>query len=453
MAETVRRAEEASGEIPLDDPATRTAGRLPGHPAARIVERARLRSQDQPGDQDLAVEVEHALSSMRWLFLLLLAAGLLAGIAAAASLPAANATIALSQALIALLGIPLLLLGLWAGLSLRRAQPDDPQTVSAGLPGRVAWWLLTKWTRRFGLAAQRRHLAAALAELGRREGRKLLALATHGFWTMFFIGCIAWLWLRFLGLRFDFSWETTLLAGDSLQQIILAIGWLPAWLFSLSLPGAEQIEAILGQRSPAVDRQLWAGYLLSALAVYGLAPRALLALWFAWRCRALRLALDLGQPGYLRLLPVLAAGPSEAIGKIGPDAPEITARQHHHHAVGGQGRPVLIGVELDRDESRWPPENLQCRVLGRADNRRQQRELLAALKLLDPPPRKIVALCSLARTPDRGIGHYLGELSEIAPLQLQLEDGESLPAMGIDAEQRRLDWRRLGERFGLEVED
>ncbi|MEX0915971.1 MAG: DUF2868 domain-containing protein, partial [Wenzhouxiangellaceae bacterium] len=98
------------------------------------------------------------------------------------------------------------------------------------------------------------------------------------------------------------------------------------------------------------------------------------------------------------------------------------------------------------------PDIPGCRVLGRADNRRQRAEIVQALRLLDPRPEKIVALCSLARTPDRGTMTWLGELAEIAPVEIRLTDADRLPGLGIDTAQRREDWRRLAERFGIELE-
>jgi hypothetical protein len=81
-------------------------------------------------------------------------------------------------------------------------------------------------------------------------------------------------------------------------------------------------------------------------------------------------------------------------------------------------------------------------VLGRADDRHQRRELLAGLARLDPAPARIVALCSLNRTPDRGTAHFLCELADLAPVEIRL--------VGRNSDRQRVaDWRRLAERFGL----
>ena len=90
-----------------------------------------------------------------------------------------------------------------------------------------------------------------------------------------------------------------------------------------------------------------------------------------------------------------------------------------------------------------------CQVLGRADNRRQRREIMQALELLDPRPEKIVALCSLARSPDRGTMAFLGELARFAPLEIRLDDSNRLADLSIDAEARFADWRQSAESSGL----
>lgn len=439
LAETTRRIDEATGEFRLDDPATAKAAASPGAPAGRIVARARR----LPGADRLAEDIGQLFNAARWLTLLLMLLGLLAGIAAASGIQAGANTIALSYAVLVLLGVPLLLLLAWALLSLRRGGAE-----ASGLPGRLMWWLMLAFSRRFGLAAKRRHLAAALGELGRLRGRTLMALATHAFWSMFFVGCIGWMWLRFLGLRFDFSWETTLLAGPWLEELIVAIGWLPSWLFGLSLPTPEQVSDVLSGHSAAGDRALWAGYLIGALGLYGLAPRALLALWFLARWRRARLPLDFSRSGYLRLLPVLS-GASRGIGPRGKPPPERNPARTAGAAPPGSGQAVLVGVELDCDETRWPPDVPDCRVLGRADNRRQRREILQALELLEPRPEKVVALCSLARSPDRGILAWLVELTDFAPVEIRMTDAQRLPDLGIDPDARLEDWFESTGRHGL----
>jgi len=441
LAETLRRAEEARGEFTLDDAATRAAREVDGDPAARIVARARL----APGSEGMLTDISRARGLARALGIALLLLGAVLGALAAGGVETSTGTIALSYALLVLLLVPSLLLLGWAVLSL---WPGPPR---AGLPGRAAGRLLTTLIRRLGHAGHREHLAAALGSLIRARGRTLLALATHGFWSGFFIGALVWLWLRFLGLRFDFSWETTLLSGDWLESVIIAIGTLPHWLLGVAAPDPEQARTVLTGRSDAANRALWANYLLAALLLYGLLPRLLLAIgfWLGWR-RA-RMRLDLGAPGYLRLLPVLSGRSAEGGGRMGARPAErvFNAATGAPRADPGHGDPVLIGVELERDRDRWPPDDATCRVLGQADNRDQRRALIDALAALEPRPSEIVARCSALRTPDRGTGLWLTELAGVAPVRIELEDLSQLARRDIDPDRRLEDWRGLAQRYEL----
>ena len=75
LAETTRRREEAAGDFQLDESATRTAAVEPGSTEERIVRRAgRL-----PGAQETSAEIRQFLRAARWMILLLMLLGLLAG--------------------------------------------------------------------------------------------------------------------------------------------------------------------------------------------------------------------------------------------------------------------------------------------------------------------------------------------------------------------------------------
>ncbi|MFU8878532.1 MAG: DUF2868 domain-containing protein, partial [Wenzhouxiangellaceae bacterium] len=430
LVETIRRGEESSGKFVIDDPATLAARRAAAEPAGCILARARAR-REGPEIQRAA---RRGLSGLRAIIGLIWLLGLLAGIAAAGSLPAAAGVLALSHALIVLLAIPSLLLLLWATLSLWPRQGK----LAGGLPGRVAWRLTAFITTRLGREPWRAHLAASLAAWGRQHGRSLMALASHGFWAAFFFGCIGWLWLRFLGLRFDFSWESTLLAGPGLISLIEFLGLLPYWLFGITLPDQEQIRGVLHGTSPAADRALWAAWLLAVLAAWGLLPRLALVIALIIRRAFARPALDLSEPGYLRLLPVLAGGTADTGRKLGSKPPRDDD-QSGPRGTGGEGKPVLVGVELGMEPDNlvdWPPRDTGCRVLGHADDRRQRHDIRRALELLEPKPSKIIARCSALRTPDRGTARWLSELAELAPVEIELAGTEELAAAGITPEIR-----------------
>jgi len=444
LAETTRRAEEAAGRFELTDPATLAARAVDGDIGRRIVERARRRT----GGSELADAARRLIARLGLLPLVLLAAGLLAGLGAAGAVETRSGVIALSHALAVLLLAPTLLLLAWVGLGLGLPGGSDRRGgqigARAGLPGRLGWQLMLPLLRRIGPGDNRHHLGAALAELGARRGKLLMAFATHAFWTAFFVGALVWLWLRFLGLRYDFSWETTLLSGDGMAWLIGALGSVPALLPGVDLPTATQIQAALSGHSPPGDRSLWARYLLGVLLVWGLTPRIVLALVFGWRWHRCRLGLDLGRAGYVRLLPALDGDAHRNGKRLGP-APPTTRFDPGDCATPGDGPPVMIGLELERNADHWPPDDAGAVVLGRADDRAGRHELHAALAALDPRPQRIIARCSARRTPDRGTGRWLAALRASAPVVIELEDCDPSPAGRI----RTDDWNALASAFGL----
>ena len=462
LAETTRRAELQSGSFTLDDAATRAAARLDSADvSARIVERAKRRDLDGSIQRSIA----DTLNGLRWAFGLLLLLGLLAGVAAAQTILAADGVIRLSWAILTLLGLPTLMLLIWLVVTLWPKHKDQPAN-ARGLPGRVFWWLSSLFARRFSTSPQKRHLAASLMTYGRLHGARLASVATHAFWSCFFIGAIAFLWAAFIGLRFDFSWGTTMLDHGLLEQVIFWLGAPAAWLTPLNLPDQNQILALLAERSAAADRRTWALYLMSVLAFYGLLPRLLLAMGYALAQRRTKPILDLSAGGYLQLLPVLATSGQQRIDAEGKDVPSVealaAASQSVTPAKPGDGPPVLIAIELEstswsdqlsEEEQNWLQQlgvNPK-QPLGLANDRAAQRQLQQAIDLLEPKPARIVALCSLARTPDRGIGTWLSELNSLAPVELVLIDADVLKRRGDSIEDRMLDWQQMAGRHGLSI--
>ena len=454
LAETTRRAELESGQFELNDAATRAAVRLEEADVnTRIVERARRR--DSNGE--LRKSIADALNGLRWAFGFLLLLGLLAGAGAAQTILTTDGLIRLSWAILTLLGVPTLMLMLWLAVTL---WPKRRQS-GRGLPGRAFWWLSSLFARRFSVHPAKRQLAASIAGYGRLHGSQLASLATHAFWSCFFTGALILLWAAFIGLRFDFSWGTTIIDSGAMEQVIVWLGQPAAWLTGLELPTQAQIMALLAERSTAADRNTWAWYLLSVLAVYGLLPRAVLAVAYAWIQRRIRPTLDLSAGGYLQLLPVLAGASSERIGPQGAAPPSLDdLSQSATPAIAGDGHAVMIGVELENQD--WPPRlnehvtealsgpsHRLPEPLGRADHRSARNQLYDAIALLKPRPERIVALCSMVRTPDRGVARWLTQLNSLAPVQIVLLEHEILRKRGDDVGQRLADWQVLARRVEL----
>jgi hypothetical protein len=118
------------------------------------------------------------------------------------------------------------------------------------------------------------------------------------------------------------------------------------------------------------------------------------------------------------------------------------------------GTVLLIGLELERGSTDWPPRlpGMNWVVLGRADDRAQRHDVLAALRARAEAPGVVLVVCSLARTPDRGAERFLASVREQtpAPVWALLDEGRRLPARGIDRAGRVRHWQRAGQRAGLD---
>ena len=165
--------------------------------------------------------------------------------------------------------------------------------------------------------------------------------------------------------------------------------------------------------------------------------------------RRQRLALDLARSGYVALVGAMHASESTSLGRLGSTPPERLARRGAPRAMPGKGSTVAVGVELDTPAAEQPDLAPDAEWLGAADDRPSRRAITDALAQRSPRPSSIVALCSMARTPDRGTGAWLAELDAIAPVELRLVETDRLEQRNGDVESRADDWRRLAEAFEL----
>lgn len=399
LSEAIRLREIHAG--PLEDAeANRLARRSGGSLAARIEQRALWLARRDGLFEALQHWKQGARLAAGLLVLLALLSG--AGLARGA-LGDGQQPVNLIWALGGLLGLNLLtLLGWLLGL----AFSGD----SGSALGRLWLWLSEKLARN----AHATLLGPALFGLlqQHRLGRWLLGLGVHGLWSLILASAL----LMLLGLlatrRYGFIWETTILGDQAFVGLIQAIGWLPAQL-GFALPSEAQIRAS-GLRTGDLDglRQVWAGWLVGALLVWGLLPRLLLAGFCAWRWRCGRagLALDPALPAH-RLLAERLQPPSERLGVSDPAPSQLYAATGATPANRGEGA-VLVGIELD-DRRPWPPPLPPgVQDAGVLDDRHQRRQLLEVLA--ERPATRLLVVCDPQRSPDRGTRALIGELARSA---------------------------------------
>lgn len=397
LCEAVRLREEQAG--PLDDgEANRRASAAGGELAQRIERRALLLAERD----GLLDGLRHWQQGARLaaLVLLVLAVGGGAGLAFAA-LGDGLRPVNVFWALGSLLGLHLLSLAGWL-LGLRFA--------GGGALGRLWLWLSGKLARDARIAQLAPALLLVLER--RRLGRWALGLLVHGLWLLALLAAAVLLLALLATRRYDFVWETSILASDTFISLTQALGALPA-LLGFALPDPEMIRAS-GDSALASEaaRRAWSGWLLGVLVVYGLLPRLVLCLLCVWRWHhgRARLRLDLELPAY-RLLRERLQPSSERLGVLDQAPARLSEPLGGVPSAAGSGA-LLVAVELDPSRP-WPPV-LPAGVAnaGILDSREQRQRLLDQLSRF--PAERLLIACDPRRSPDRGTLALLGELAHSA---------------------------------------
>lgn len=441
QAETVRLAEERDGRR-RDDHVATSAG---ASAACGLGGRIALRARALPGADALRADILR-LGPLARLSAggLLLAAAVAGVLAATASVDERQINFLLAGA--ALLVMPTLMLAGWLIVVFTGA--------GRGASGSVAGALLATACRRLGPRVLSSDYAADVLEaagglMRTAPGRWLLGCLAHAFWIVYLIAALVTLVLYFSVVQYDLVWGTTLLNDATMLNVF---NGLANPLVAVGIMEPVEPEWLLAAREGAGTgdgRGRWAWFLLALIMVYGLGPRilALIASAVATTIGWWRLTLDTTQPGYLRLAGSLAP---KTTPESTDQTPERAQRTPRRRPGNPQGRPLLIAVELEHEP--WPPHiaGIELQVLGRADDRADREQILAALQALHAPPPALLVLCSLLRTPDQGHERFIERAADAAntlPL-LILTDGAALARRGGNVDPRRADWQALAARVG-----
>ncbi|WP_276487687.1 DUF2868 domain-containing protein [Ectopseudomonas mendocina] len=435
LCEAVRLT-EAHGGLLDDAEANRRAIAAGGSLARRIEARA-LWLAERDG---LIEALRQWRRALRLAALALLLLAVLAGVSLAfGALGDGRRPVNVFWALGSLLGLHLLSLLAWLAAQLLLRDKG------AAL-GRLWLWLSERLARDARVA----HLGAALASLLQRRRLEpwLFGLATHALWLTALSSALVMLLIMLSARHYGFLWETTLLGPDAFVGLTQALGSLPG-LLGFSVPAPEQVVAS-GASVPTDDlaRRAWAGWLIGVLVVYGLLPRALLALYCLWhwqRGRA-RLSLDENAADYAPLRERLQ--PSSEVLGIWDPAPASLPHVHAGQSDTGHGA-LMVAIELDEDIA-WPPA-LPSGVTdaGVLDSREQRRQLLEQLTRF--PPQRLAIVCDPRRSPDRGTLALIAELSRCAA-QTRIWLLQPAAGRALDAE-RLQDWHDALSGLGLPFAD
>lgn len=309
-----------------------------------------------------------------------------------------------ASALVSALGLHVLTLFFWLGSVLLAKSGSHSAGFSLSL-GRLLAWLALR------LPFWRGPQAAPLMRAGMRLlARERLApwafgLVSHGVWTLGFVFLLGGLLFAFAFRQYQLTWETTILGPQWFAGFARATGALPAWL-GVPIPTLADSAQMAGAW-PAREAAWW---LLSCVALYGLLPRALCALWCWWVVRRAARHIDLpwADPYYLQLLARLQAlEPAQVMDAETPGAVPAQAAWHSSGSYGAAS--AVVGFELPTSLD-WPPQALAegaalvSRIAGSMAEQAQVQASLAQLR-----PKTLVVVCDAQASPDRGAARFLRE--------------------------------------------
>jgi hypothetical protein len=407
LAQTIRLIEDQG---PLEDSeAMRQAFR--SHPGreARLIERARLLAQRVGLNEELARWRELALYV--WLALAALVFIMAYGIAAA--LLGGGRSLNAVLAFFGVLGMHGFTLLLWlSGLLVSLLS-------GAGVSGRISlgnlFLRLIAWVP-VDRGPHSLPLARAATALFRQSKLTpwISGLISHSVWAASFVLVLVALWFGFSFREYRLTWETTILHADFFIRFVQLTGWLPG-LLGFPVPDTS---TLLRPGAAGSDHRAWALWLIGCAVVYGLLIRIILAgiCLLIWQKRKDALRIDTSDPYFRKLL----------VRFEQMEASEILDREQRSGTADNSVRvprnsstmssPAVIGYELP-DEYPWPPEGLSPslslieRIAGGSQERRQLLERLAQVQ-----PRRLLVVCNLSATPDRGTERFLREAEGSAGL-------------------------------------
>lgn len=445
LADAVRLAEEQHGRFTDDASAIALARASRGDFADRLATRAGA----LPGATQARDDIRRLRRLATVLAAMLMVAGAVAGWAATQTALAARHVDAL-LALLALVGVPTVMLLLWLILFLTGGRQGSHGRLPGAVFAAALNWAAPRLMRS-QLAPQ--VLQSCLRLLRTDLGRWWLSSVSHGFWLAYGTAALLAMALHFSLVQYTLTWGTTILDPQTVATMIGTIAWLPSSLNLIPAADPDWIVAAREGAGTAAGRAAWAQFLMAAVALYATLPRLLLVVLCGAMARyqARRLNLDCSLPGFLRLRDALAVT-AHSDTDDGP-VPSTPPPKRRRRAANAAGPPLLITVEVETDGDTIDLPGIGAQYVGSVNTRAARHQLEAALGAMDRPPPGLVALCSLLRTPDAGTTAVLARMADLAdaPLLLVLEDREHLVQRGADTAPREADWQRLAATIGADT--
>jgi hypothetical protein len=462
LAEAVRLYEKSSQQQVEDIEAVTEAIRRGGSFEDRLLTRAEhLNEADE-----LNVGLNQVKRSVFWVFAGLVILALVSGLAASKWVLFKDSAglVNFYGVLLGLLGLPTLSLFLWI-ISLFLGTQAVNISSLGGLTLKLSKWLANRLHR--DSITETAILAWSNLVILTRTGRWLIGTFIHGIWLAFLLGSLFMTLLLLSTRQYDFNWETTILSDAAFIGLTDTLSALPATL-GFNVPDTDLI--ITSRLQPGLPylsdsgRETWSELLIASLLIYGLLPRLIaMGICLLLAIHSLRNThLNLEHHGFAnlhsRLVPV-----ARVVGVVDPDT-AFTEENHLPPETRVLTKPIkgdllIVGIDIDTPIGGWPPAlgGNTTHDLGIVTDRESRARVVRKLQEYTNSAGLLVVVCSLATTPDRGIGRFIRRLQELTAIRtlLLLTQGTKL-RRNIDVtrlQQRLSDWQRIGVQHGLNAED
>ena len=408
-----------------------------------FIQRLKIRTQRLIKDNELSQILSRPQKVFHRATQLTVVIAAILGMLAAGHAVGESATLNIYWLLVVLLGFNLLSILLWiAGITF------NLHGLSTGVAAYLASWLPYRQKENNTISS---HATRSWCEscLTGSTGKWRISVLTHQFWLTYLTAGLIMLVLLMIARQYNFIWGTTLLSESSIPEFTQFLAR-PIEYLGLMAPDSNQIAASrIGLAEQDTEtRSAWARFVLGAILLYGILPRAmLLGISVLMRKLAERnFKLDLYLPYYIELRQHLMT--PETTGRVIDADPHAGTKQTQvapdivANAIPANAQ--AIGIELD-DQTVWP-DSIVCH--GNVIDQQSHADAIKTVKNINGP---LLIGVAAHRLPDRGVQRTIREIIENTakePWLVLLYKPSAAPV----TDTRKIAWFRLAEVCGIPAE-
>jgi len=251
--------------------------------------------------------------------------------------------------------------------------------------------------------------------------RWVMSAGTHVIWLTVSLATSVFMLFSLSTREYDFVWETTVLSPDIFVNWVGILSAIPQW-FGFEVPDSQivRMSGSIPQANAEATRILWSSWLLGSLIVYGIIPRAILALLsFLILIKRSRLtAPEITSPYYASVLNRTHPAFFAPDGSPPPSSSFVLSTGSTLQKDDDwKTQYVITAIEPDPKDV-WPPTGIGSAVTSTSpiDSRESRQQMI--LTLSRALPQCLVITCDARHTPDRGTLRLIADLADFAKYTL-----------------------------------